>query len=147
MTPHVPAAFAEVVLAVMFAPVLLAWLPAVAGHGRSETDLYRIAFSYCMFLVPPVIGVCAWFAAWRLHLASGHAGQPAAIAVGVVFTAQSLLLFYLLALGAAMSGSRGTERPKHPYRFSYRCFCSWAYAVVFLSIPLALTVTVVAVLV
>jgi hypothetical protein len=147
MTPHVPPAFAEAVLAVMFAPVLLAWLPAAASHGRSETDLYRLAFSYCMCLMPPVIGVCAWFAAWRLHLASGHAGQPAAIAVGVAFAAESLLLFYFLAIGAAMNGSRGSERPKHPYRLPYRCFCSWAYAVVFLNVPLALIVTVVAVLV
>ena len=137
------AAAAEVVLAVLLAPVLLGLVPAVAAGRRSVTDLYRLAFACSFALMPVACGALAWFAVWRLVAPSGLASQSAAILIGVLFGVQSLVMFYVLSIGAAMSGALGEEPPAHPRWFAYRSFCSWSCAVLLLSLPLALIVAVI----
>jgi hypothetical protein len=148
MALHGLQALGVVVLAALVAPLLLGWIPAVAGLRRSETDVYRRTFACSMIAMPLVLGACAWFGCWKVPLASGPANQPVAITVGVLFTVQSLFWFYWpLSMGAAMSGSRGERRPEHPFLFPYRCFYNWAYTDILFSIPLALLVAVIALIV
>ena len=146
ITPHALLALAEVACAVAFAPLVLGWLPAVGRRKRSATDLYRRTFGYCMVLMPLVIAACAWFGSWRMHLAHGAASQPVAIVVGVLFGVQTVSMFYLFAMGAAMTGEQGDKPPRHPFRFAWTMFCSVAYAAYLLSTPLALIVTVIGLL-
>jgi hypothetical protein len=42
-------------------------------------------------------------------LEAGAASQPAAILVGILFGAQTVPMFYLFALGVAMTGSQGGQ--------------------------------------
>jgi hypothetical protein len=136
-------AVADVMLAFIVAPALFACLPAIVGRRRSATDLHGLVFTHFVFLMPATFGVIAWFAAWRLQLAHGSASQPAAIVVGVLFCAESLLLCVIFSIGAAMSGSLGPDRPEHPFRFACSRFWSWTYGLALLNIPLALVVTVI----
>jgi hypothetical protein len=134
-------ALGAVVLAALAAPLLLGGIAAVAVRRRSSTDAYRLIFAWSMIVTPPFLGACAWFGCWRVPLASGPANQPVAIAVGVLLAAQSLVWFYWpLSMGAAMSGSRGENRPA--FLFSYRCYRSWAYVDIALCVPLALLVAI-----
>jgi hypothetical protein len=144
VAPPLLVAAAEVVLAVLLAPVLLGCVPAAVAVGRSATDLHRLTFLCSFSLMPVAIGALAWFAAWRLPVApSGPAGQPVAIVIGVLFAVQSLVVFYFLAVGAAMGGALGKEPPVHPRWFAYRGFCSCSYAVLLLNLPLALIVAII----
>jgi len=143
LTTDTVKAWAEVAGAVAVAPLLVGWLPALGHRKRPASDLYALVFGYWMVLMPLINGACAWFAAWRLHLAHGTATEPAAIAVGVLFAGQTVLMYSLLALGAAMGGESQERTPaKHPYRYACAMFCNWAYATYLLSIPLAVIVTV-----
>jgi hypothetical protein len=143
---HTSAAWAEVACAVAFAPPMLGWLPAVGRRKRSATDLYRLTFGYCMILMTLVTAACAWFGSWRLHLAHGAASQPVAIVVGILFGLQTVIMFYLFAVGAAMNGAQGTKPPEHPFRFTWTMFCNLAYVTYLVSTPLALIVTVIGLL-
>jgi hypothetical protein len=137
-------AVAEVVLAVPLAPLLVALVPAARSGRRNATELYREAFTSTFTLMPVAIAAWAWFAAWRLHVApSGHAGQPVAIVIGVLFGVQTLAIFYFFTIGAAMTGSQGTDRPPRPRRRAFRLSCSWSYAALLLNLPLALIVAVI----
>ena len=143
LTTDTVKAWAEVAGAVAVAPLLVGWLPALGHRKRPASDLYSLVFGYWMVLMPLINGACAWFAAWRLHLAHGAAAEPAAIAVGVLFGVLPLFMIYMFALGAAMGGeSQADTPPKHPYRYACVMFCSWAYATYLLSIPLAVIVTI-----
>jgi len=135
-------AWAEVAGVVAVAPLLVGWLPAVGHRKRSASDLYLLVYGYWMALMPVINGACAWFAAWRLHLAHGSATEPAAIVAGVLFAGQTVPMFYLLALGAAMGGeSQGHTPVKRPFRYACAMFYNWAFAAYLLSIPFAMIVT------
>jgi hypothetical protein len=140
-------ALGAAVVVALAAPLLLGWIPAVTGYKRSETDVYLWTFTCCMISMPLALGACAWFACLRVPFASGHANEPVAILVAVIFAVQSLFWFYWpLSIGTAMSGSRGKERPEHPFLFPYRCFYNWAYSDILFSIPLALFVATIGII-
>src|SRR5262249_41619785 len=91
----------NVLVAVMFAPVLLVCLAATLGRKRlRDPELRQRTLICCLLAMPSMIGVSAY-----LTLRSFDFSPFWLWSAAILFAAQSLITFIPLALGFAMDGS------------------------------------------